>query len=288
MISEGGMGDFENKLNYWALSNLSPDETGIAGGVKQGAFRVGGTDQYFKVEPDPNDPTKFNIELRAGSINLTSESDQNGFVNGTRIFNGDPATSLRSLLLTANGMLAQTRTYDSQTQKYSDWVTSSRVEIDEKDNLIITNADSVPDFGYEATGDIYHFDSDATKDKAEAGEGVTPTNPQGIVCDGNTVGNESLSVPPLLNVTSSPRSLSGTVTKNIQNFTGFIVFFSRADRIRIDNGAITVDGDYESNVPAPLIGYNEAMNETSTVRSDMTVGKYLGLSDEQIENGIFY
>lgn len=287
MISEGGMGDFENKLNYWALSNLSPDETGIAGGVKQGAFRVGGTDQYFKVEPDPNDPTKFNIELRAGSINLTSESDQNGFVNGTRIFDGDPATSLRSLLLTASGMLAQTRTYDSQTQKYSDWVISSRVEIDEKDNLIITNADSVPDIGNQVTGYIYHFNSDATIQDEETAEGVTPTNPEGIAYDGETVDNTNLS--PLLNITSSPRSIKGNVIKGgMDVFSGYAVFLNKAEKVRISSGAIKLDGSFEENIPAPLIAFNDAMKQASVLNPSITVGEYLGLTSEQIEKGIFY
>lgn len=289
LISQGGMGNFENQLNYWALSYLSAEESGVAGGVRQGAFRVGGRDQYFKVEPDENDPTKFHIELRAGSINLTTESDSNGFVNGTRIFNGDPATSSRSLLLTSGGMLAQSREYNSVTGEWSEWETTARVEIDSKDNLIITNADSVPDFGFQESGTIYHFDNDATKNDEEVGEGETAANPEGIVCYGKTVANDDNA---LLNITSSPRSLKGTVSireadNDFQDFEGTVVFFSKAEKIFTSNKVIKNDGTVENAIPI-LTGYNEAMREESLIDPTITVGEYLGLTDEQIQNGIFY
>ena len=76
LISQGGMGSFTDQLNYWALSDLSAEDSGIAGGIKKGSFRVGGTDQYFLVEPSQNDPSKYTITLRAGNINLTTEQNK--------------------------------------------------------------------------------------------------------------------------------------------------------------------------------------------------------------------
>ena len=228
MISEGGMGDFVNKLNYWALSTLSAQDSGVPGGVRRGAFRVGGTDQYFKVEPDENDPNKFSIELRAGSINLTSDVDKEGFVNGTYIYEGVPETATRRLHLTSQGIIVESRA--STLVSWETRTETARIEIDTQDNLIITNTEreNLPPFGYTVdTGDvIYHFDDELHPDYEESDN---PTNPKSIDCtNGTIVANDDTA---LLNSVSSPSSIKGTVSLGSSVLDGNIVFFNKADKV---------------------------------------------------------
>lgn len=294
LISQGGMGDFANQLNYWALSTLSAEDSGVAGGVKQGAFRVGGRDQYFQVTPRENDPTQFDVELRAGSISLSTQSSREGFIDGTNIYEGDPDTALRRLHLTSEGMIAQSRTILDDTVTphiYSNWEDKAQIKIDGNNNMIITNSDTVPDFGFQVNGDIYHFDSTATSDKTESG-----TNPQSIDTTGGVAVNNGEQTESydttnqLLSAQSSPKSLFGDVTKTISSFTGDMVFFSKAEKIILGNDhTIATDGTVEAEtIPAPLSGYNQAMREQSTEEPTMTVGAFLGLNETQVQKGIFY
>ena len=52
--------------------------------------------------------------------------------------------------------------------------------------------------------------------------------------------------------------------------------------------AIERNGTVKTNLPAPLTGYNEAMDDQSTQAPSMTVGEYLGLNTSQVQKGIFY
>ena len=266
LIQQGGMGTF-NKANgnYWALSDLSAADSGVAGGIKKGSFRVGGRDQYFLVEPDENDPEKFKIELRAGSINLTTESDQEGFVNGTYIYDGDPKTATSRLALYSTGMVAQ-------ELSNGQWKQVAKVALDPKGNLIITNSDEDLKFGIRVTGPVYHFDSQAGKDKTEGN-----TNPESIIVTGTVVETNPLS--PILSTESSQFCINGTVTKDITLFTGKTVFFSKSDSFIVDR-MIKIDGTQAPTTET----YNATMKHTKDAG---TVGSYLGLTSAQIINGIF-
>lgn len=292
MISEGGMGDFATRLNYWALSNLSPEDSGTLTGVKRGAFRVGGTDQFFLVEPDENDPNKFNIELRAGSINLTSDVDREGFVNGTYIYEGAPETATRRLHLTSQGIVVESRP-DAETSWEQGGTETARIEIDKRDNLIITNADreNIPPFGYQADENdvIYHFDDAQNPTDEEVGEGETPSNPKSLACNGEVVQNDDST---LLNKSCSPSSFRGTASLGSSALSGNIVFFNKAEKVVTSGKGICVNDDtkavtLENAIPF-LTGYNDAMKETSTIDASKTVGEYLGLTQQQVDNGIFY
>ena len=270
LISQGGMGSFKDALNYWALSDMTAEDSGTLNGVKKGAFRVGGRDQYLLVEPDENDPDKYNITLRAGNINITSEQDQEGFVNGTYIYDGDPAFATKRLALLATGIVAQQ--YNPTTHK---WDNVSRFVMDSRGNLIISNADESKlfTFGFnipENNGTIYHFDTDAEED--EKGN-----NPYNISCTGQIVNTEGKN--PLLLPESSPSCFEGTVEKDISSFVGTAVFFTKASGIEVDR-QIYIDGSTKETYAT----YNSAMSET---KGAGTVGSYLGLSASQISNGIF-
>ena len=292
MISQGGMGDFNpNTGNYWALSDLYPEDSGFANLIRKGAFRVGGTDQYFKVTPDPNDPDKFDIELKAGNITLTSQGDGTSFTAGTYIFDSNDPN--KRLALTPTGIIAQEYRNIGTTQNpIWEWVNISKVMIDAKGNMVITNSDNPPAYGLQREGTIYHFDNHEHPEYEEVADNESPSNPEGIICTGTVVptDNDSDKLNCILYADSSPNCIKGTVQKNIStdSFEGDIVFFSKAEKIVIYDTAIDVEGNFERNIPDLLTGYNEAMRETSTEEPNKTVGEYLGLSQAQINKGIFY
>ena len=276
LIQQGGMGSFADKLNYWALSNMTAEESGVSGGVRKGAFRVGGESQYFKVTPKADNPNEYEVELRAGSISLSSNADREGFINGTYIYNGTPETSLKRMRLSSNGIVVEKR--PDTTYGWSDnrceITLDAEVIIDERNNLIITNAPSqIPIFGHKVQGSIYHFDTDATKSLDENGN-----NSQGIVVDGSLAQNKDED-NPILYKDSSPYSLEGTVTQDISQFTGRVVLLSKSDNIKIGNKILPSGEDFLDSED-----YNALMSQTS---GSTTIGEYLGLSAEQIASGIF-
>jgi hypothetical protein len=318
MISQGGMGSFSEYLNYWALSDLSAEDSGVAGGVKKGAFRVGGNDEYFKVTPDPLIPNKYSIELKAGNIELTS--DVNGdsamdFQNGTYVYNDkrdsrlklSPSGIVAEKLITtavqspsgnpyANGWYVYLdgkweRTTDrtvvqGRTYYIGNWQQMAKVITDDKGNMILTNSDDTPPFGYQVeNADIYHLE-DARHPEYEEVESGTPTNPQSLVFNGAV--EDSGNYAPIIDTTSSSKCFNGTVVKNISNWTGRVAFFTKSNAVIVSGNGIKTDGTVITNVTDELVGFNDAMRETSTIDSTKTVGSYLGLNATQIERGIFY
>lgn len=265
LIQQGGFGEFDpEKGNYWALSELSAQDTGISGGIKKGAFRVGGINEYFKVTPDPIVPDKYKIELKAGNIELSTdvEGDSMNFFNGTKVFSADKK---QALTLTPSGIIIEK--YNDTTEQYD---VIGQVTVDTNNNLIITNTNQRPEFGYKVSGAVYHFDDSAHKENAESG-----TNPQGITVTGDLISGDN----PLIVTDSSMYSLAGTVTKDITQFNNRLVFFTKAEGIGLDR-YLNIDG---TTTDTP-----ETYNTTMTMaKGQGTVGSYLGLTASQINNGIF-
>ena len=285
MISQGGMGSFAEMLNYWALSDLNADDSGVAGGVKKGAFRVGGRNEYFMVTPLGND--EYKIELKAGNIELTSiTGGGNGmdFLKGTFVYSAD---KLQRLALTPEGILIQQYTGSTPSNPSpTDYATTSQVTVNKNNDLIIANTDQIPEFGYQISGaDVYHFDGTATDEENQ--------NPQGVIVPQDAVfkNNDSIYIggnliSPLLN-TVGKKSIEGTLSKDISQYTGKIGFATLSSEIQFGTKALKLDGTFE-DIPAPLTGYNQAMRDQSTVSGfSGTVGAYLGLSDTQVSKGIF-
>lgn len=84
LISQGGFGSFEIAENYWALSKLFPEETGLETVIEKGAFRVGGKDQYIWVEPvvENGRVIDYTVSVKAGNFIITSLGTQ---INGELI-----------------------------------------------------------------------------------------------------------------------------------------------------------------------------------------------------------
>lgn len=316
LITQGGMGSFSDMLNYWALSDLSAEDSGVLGGVKKGAFRVGGRTEYFQVTPTGND--NYKIELRAGNIELTSDVSGDStmdFTNGTYVYN-DKRTA--RLWLTPSGIVAQkfvatlvtpvgnenpaqkkwyiyvdgsyiltTDTAVDPQQNYyiGEWIQTSKVVADDKGNMILSNSYDVPPFGYQVENAvIYHLEDSVHPEHEEVGNNETPSNPQSLSFSGDV--EDVQPYAPILETTSSSKCFNGTVSKDISSWTGRVVFFTKSDEAIVSGKAIHPDGTVES-VPAPLTGYNEAMQEESTPDSSKSLGEYLGLNETQIQTGIF-
>lgn len=315
LISQGGFGSFEEMLNYWALSTLTAQETGVAGGIKKGAFRVGGETEYFKVTPphfQDNNTDEYRIELKAGNIELTSAVGQESaldFTKGTFIYD---ITKTRRMNLTPDGIviekefwdvepdgtenpkqlgwyeytngsyvLTQDETVQSGKQYYiSEWNTVGQVTINSNNDMIIANTEAVPELGHHLNGDIYHFDGTLTDESGQ--------NPQAILTEGDYAINSNVTEISKWIITQGGQSLRGTVTKDIHNYEGRIGFVSGSQDIQFGFKALKLDGTFK-DIPAPLTGYNEAMKDLSTVSGfSGTVGAYLGLSESQVNKGIFF
>lgn len=268
MISQGGMGSFEQLKNCWALSDLSAEDSGVAGGVMGGTFRVGDNNEYFRVtpyiDPTPQDPAhrSYKIELKAGNIELTTTSNGNlDFTKGTYVYND---TRTGRLALTPEGIYAQKLIYaevtpvgtenpsvkgwyelvndvyvktldqtvnQGKTYYEEQWDTVSMVIADQNGNMIISNDKSKnPAFGFQVNGDIYHFDNTLSPTDEEVGEGVTPSNPQNIQADGEVI-STATDASVLIDSESSTGMFKGDVSKDISAYTGNIVFLNKAESI---------------------------------------------------------
>lgn len=73
LINKGGFGNF-NKLstNYWALSQLQPQDTGINRVIHEGEFRVGDSNSYIKVSFDERDSAV--VEFKTDAFTVSSLS----------------------------------------------------------------------------------------------------------------------------------------------------------------------------------------------------------------------
>jgi hypothetical protein len=263
------MGEFKDWKNFWALSDLRPEDTGLSRLVKKGSFRVGGDDQFLEVMPDEEHEGEYIITLQAGNITLTTGSDAT-FKQGTYIY--DKVDPKKRLALTSTGMIAQQDV--SVTEGVEDWQNMAEVRTDELGNLVITNADTndVPNIGVHVNGTIYHFE-DTAHPFFEETTG-TPTNPQALNGDGTVVQNDE---NVIIKETSSSKCYKGTITKDIQNFSGTVVFFNKSDKVLLHDYHVFSSGALVPN-------YNGLMRQT---KGSGTVGSYLGLSQTQINNGIF-
>ena len=301
LIQQGGFGEFDlNKGNYWALSTLTAEDTGISGGIEKGSFRVGGTNEYFRVTPLGND--NYRIELKAGNIELTTESDEGmDFFNGTYVYDS-PKT--QRMALTPTGIRVEKYTaetvtptgtenpsqegwYEFSNGKYilttdttiqsgktyyinPDWYMLGKVSIDPNNNLIISNTNDNPEFGFKVNGTIYHFEDSAHKEDAESG-----SNTMGIVVTGDIIPSDN----SMIDTDSSKNVVQGTVEKDVSQFSSRVVFFTKANGVQLDR-YVNIDGT-TTDTPDT---YNSTMFEA---KGQGTVGSYLGLTSTQISNGIF-
>lgn len=75
LINQGGFGNFtELSSNYWALSQLFPEETGLNRVIHEGEFRVGDSNSYIKVSFD--DRGSAILDFKTDTFTVTSVSTE--------------------------------------------------------------------------------------------------------------------------------------------------------------------------------------------------------------------
>ncbi len=157
-ITDGSL--FASLLNYWILTTkrgaTKPEDY-------QGAFRVGGTDEYILVTPKIENGTVvgYSITIKAGDISFSSSGVD--LASGTYIYD-DNDKSLR-LHLTARGITIQHKinplgdwTASNVAQAGTLQIRTSEYNGTKKTSLVITNDPDAGEFGVEVPGvTAYHF-----------------------------------------------------------------------------------------------------------------------------------
>lgn len=181
VISKGSLDGSDT--NYWALSTITDEQTGVK--RYEGAFRVGGTDEYLKVTPVVNgrgEILKYTIEFKAGNFEVTTEATR---LNGELIVqsSGDALDRTR---ISPDGTYYQHRDTVS-----SDWATVAGSNVNgvltpqvfSEGSLVVSNQDMAArrkrgdDIGHPYLSDktrVFHFDTDLFDQNGE--EGVTVTD----------------------------------------------------------------------------------------------------------------
>ena len=192
LIQQGGLGDFDNQSNYWALSDLDTDVTGATRKVYRGEFRVGNNDEYIWVRPKMNEygqfideqgnvvsePASFEIKFRVGSFEVTSEG--NDFTGRTIIYDKNDLT--KRLKLTSTGFVIQRCTDTAKDI----WEDVGQITLDTNGNMFFSNDPSISLERRVPTPDplnshVFHFNSELDLLKDEKGEsaskfGITVTD----------------------------------------------------------------------------------------------------------------
>ena len=239
-ISDGSLTGSD--LNFW---NLSTKQNARQAKDYQGAFRVGGEDQYFEVLPivdiSNGTITGYKVTLKAGNIELTGESSTSGGSStlGTYIY--DSNNSDRRMELTPYGISIQRRENDT-------WKEQGKCIVDNNNNLIFTNAyNNIPSVATfvpnkSTTAEIFHLNTDT------AGESDTETIDAGLTFEG-TINTEASTV-----LNDDTGIFEGTITKDWgdEDYTSSgkdLVFLTKANKLVINNDLVsTSDGTVETDV----------------------------------------
>lgn len=189
----------------------------------------------------------------------------------------DPADERHRLKVSANGITSQYNENEDPSGPAL-WVDKGVVLIDKYGNIILNNSNEKVKYGFTVEGDIYHFDNQTHPEYDEEGE-----NPQNITTEGEVV--STADTDPIISFGSSPFCFNGTVIKSLSDFFSKVVVLSKAEGIVVGDKILYTDGTSEDY--KDLSSYNETMRETSSIDPTKTVGAYLGLNEDQVENGIF-
>lgn len=184
LLSQGGFGDFKGWTNFWALSKMLKQDTGLDRDLPEGAFRVGDDNQYIAVVPphcifgEEGKPNYINnedgndtvIKIKAGNIEMVTRGSS--FNGGTYIY--DENNGSNRMKLNSNGLQIEAleETVDEQGETVSKWVVMGDITLDQKGNLMITNTgdsnENKPKYGIytSSTAQIYRFENNL---KSESG-----------------------------------------------------------------------------------------------------------------------
>ncbi|MBQ0167221.1 MAG: hypothetical protein KBT02_08960 [Treponema sp.] len=120
LITDGGFGDFLG-YNYWALSSLTEQDSGVQGGVKKGSFRVGDSNQFIKMTFDNNGVAK--LEMTTDHVEFTSTNTR--FLRELIVHSdGDELDQIR---ITPSGVFIEHRN-KLPSGSYTAWQIQSRLD----------------------------------------------------------------------------------------------------------------------------------------------------------------
>ena len=235
LISQGGFGSFKTAENYWALSDLYPEETGLDEVVKKGAFRVGGKEQYIEVKPTTkNGQEDFAVSVKAGNLNF--ESDKTDIDGRVYAYDrNDPTKRFRTALSDTGIEFQEATSYDDSGVGDA-YKVNGFVKQTQSGSLFMTNSDpsneSLPleRVKIPSSVNVYHFDEDLKNQQGEEHEGVT--------FDGN------------LHVAETPLSstaFNGTMSINNDGKYS-TMFYTNSNLVVTDIGLIYRDGTVGKNL----------------------------------------
>lgn len=249
LIQQGGFGDFSNWDNFWALSDLSSEDSGVEGGIKRGAFRVGDENEFITVIPPHshigeegadnyiNNPSdNYKIVIKAGNITLSTDGTQ--FDAGTYIYDENDKT--KRMKLTADGIIIQ------QEVSPDNWEARARMTADTEGNLTITNSGTndptLPVNGTGVSSDtiIYHFEQ-SLKDNNQGNAGL-------LEFENVTFNRSSV-------VKDQEYCINGTVSR--KSTPGDMCLFNDSDTIFIGNKLVNLKYD---SVRSDIDDWNAILN----------------------------
>lgn len=119
LINQGGFGAFDElSTNYWALSELQPQDTGIDRVIHEGEFRVGDSNSYIKVNFDEEGSAI--IDFKTDSFTVTSTSTE----FSKELIITENANALERTRITPSGTFFETRKTPLQ-----DWKVIAKMDV---------------------------------------------------------------------------------------------------------------------------------------------------------------
>lgn len=186
VISKGSLNGSDT--NYWALSTVTDERTGVK--RYEGAFRVGGTDEYLKVTPvvdSRGEILRYTTEFKVGNFEVTTEATR---LNGELIVQSSE-DALDRTRISPDGTYYQHR--DSAS---SEWATVAGSNVNgvltpqvfSEGTFFISNQDMAArrrrgdDIGHPYLSDktrVFHFDTDILDQNGEEGVSVIDAETDG-------------------------------------------------------------------------------------------------------------
>ncbi len=195
-----------SELNYWALSTITGMSAQGIADVYEGAFRVGGEDEFLLVEPQVVNSrvTGYKMYFKAGVFEVTAEAST---INGELIIQASE-DALDRTRITPTGTYFEHR----ETSEHSDWSVISRINtsgiksqlLTSEQSLVISNLSIAErrllghDIGRAYLSEdarVWHFDSDFLDQNQQ--EGLTITG-DALLVDGESYPESALDFTPAI------------------------------------------------------------------------------------------
>lgn len=284
VISKGSLDGSDT--NYWALSTVTDEQTGVK--RYEGAFRVGGTDEYLKVTPVVNgrgEILKYTIEFKVGNFEVTTEA--------TRL-NGELIVQSSEDALDRTRITPQGTFYQHRESASSKWITVAQSaatgvmtkHLFSEETLVVSNQ-SIADRRKEGTdighpylsesSHVFHFDTDLLDQNGASGVTVVNAENDGFhtLVGGDTESDDIDFTPAILAV--APYS---AVAKSLYGKYALSADFGSAAKFTVD---FWIQYIYAENQTLLEIG-----DEDDTVSIDVRNAECFYAYDEEDPTGCAY